>query len=163
RKFAAEVMGKRDYSALKTLVRVALRLQAKLAAVGLTAGLAVVYFTFSPEQRVIATIAVLTIVPGIFLSVPSGALWATENLSYNVMAWVTAMLVNMAAVSLVVFFDWGLMGLVIGMLLSRSVDCAMRFVLFKWRYARVPGVAQDRLDPDLRRRMVSFAGMQLAL
>jgi O-antigen/teichoic acid export membrane protein len=163
RKFAAEIMGRGDYATLKTMVRVALRLQAKLAAIGLAVGLAVVYLTFRPEQRGLATLAVLTIVPGIFLSVPSGALWATENLSYNVMASVSAMAVNAVGVTLSVVLRWGLTGLVASMLVSRTVDCSLRFLLFRWRYARVPGTAREHLDPDLRRRMVAFATLQLVL
>lgn len=163
RKFAAELMGREDFSELKTLVRVALRLQAKLAGLGLSVGLVVVYFLFPASQVLIATLAVLTIVPGIFLSVPSGALWATENLRYNVLSSVTSMLVNAIGVSLSVFLHWGLVGLVASLLASRVCDCTLRFVLFRWRYARLPGVAHDHLDPDLRRRMVSFATLQLVL
>src|SRR5215471_6536529 len=102
RKFAAEVMGRKDYVALKTMVRVALRLQTKLAAIGLAAGLAFVFLTVPADYRLIAVIAVATVLPGIFISVPSGALWATENLSYNVISSVTGMIANMTAVSLAV-------------------------------------------------------------
>jgi len=48
RKFAAELMGRGDYVMLKTLVRSALRLQGKLAVVGVSAGL---IFVFPHSRR----------------------------------------------------------------------------------------------------------------
>src|SRR6266545_6131737 len=163
RKFAAELMGREDYSALKTLVRAALRLEVKLAALGLVVGLTLAYLIFRPDQRALGMLAVVTIVPGILLSVPAGALWATENLSYNVVASVAAMAVNAAGVTASVFLGWGLMGLVASMLGSRTIDCALRFLLYRWRYSGLPGTARDHVEPDLRRRMISFAAMQLVL
>src|SRR5581483_9410103 len=65
RKFAAEFMGRGDYVALKTFVRRAMWLQMKLIPIGVAAGLGVVFFSFSREQRPIAIVAVLTIVPGL--------------------------------------------------------------------------------------------------
>jgi len=163
RKFAAELMGREDYVALKTLIRRALVLQGKLASVGITIGIAVVLLSFPVGQRGFAVLAVLTIVPSLFLSIPTGALWATENLRASVVASLLATVVNILGVTASVFLHWGLFGLVGSLLVSRSVDCAIRFHLFRQQYAELPGVAGDRLDPALRKRMIPFAGQQLVL
>ncbi len=164
RKFAAEFIGREDYTTLRTLVSRALRLQTKLAGAGVTVGLAIVFTTFPVEQRLVASLAVLGIVPGVFLSIPTGALWATENLRHNVLASLGGIAVNLAGVTVSVLLGWGLVGLTASLLLSRVVDCILRFVLFRRQYARLPGQAlRGPLEQSLRTRMIRFAAQQLVL
>jgi O-antigen/teichoic acid export membrane protein len=108
-------------------------------------------------------LAVLTIIPGVFMGVPAGALYATENLSYNAVSSVSAIAVNLIGVTTSVLLGWGLVGLVASTLASRSVDCVLRFMLFRWRYANVPGTARRTLDPALLKRMTSFGMLQIIL
>ena len=164
RKFASEFMGRGDYVTLKSMLRRALRLQAKLAIVGVSVGLVLVSFIFTHEQRAFATLAVLSVLPGLFLAIPTGALWATENLRHNVTASLAATSINLVGVTVSVFFGWGLLGLMASLLISRVADCVFRFVLFRRQYAKLPGKAIDGpLDPTLRRRMIPFAAQQIVL
>jgi O-antigen/teichoic acid export membrane protein len=164
RKFAAEFSGRGDFSMVKTLVSRALRLQAKLAGVGVTAGLIIVYKAFPAEQQIVATLAVLSIVPGLFLSIPTGALWATENLRHNVLSSLGATLVNLIGVTASVIFHWGLIGLTASLLASRIVDCILRFMIFRQQYARIPGsVLPGKLDPAVVSRFIRFGALQLVL
>ena len=164
RKFAAEFMGRGDYVALKTFVNRAMWLQMKLIPVGVAAGLGVVFFSFSHEQRPIAVVAVLTIVPGLMLSIPTGALAATENLRFAVSASLAATTVNLTGVTISVIYGFGLLGLVVSLLTARTVDCVLRFRLYRQQYALLPGsVGKEPFDPALRRRMTQFAGLQLVL
>jgi O-antigen/teichoic acid export membrane protein len=163
RKFAAELMGRQDYVALKTLVRRAMWLQAKLATVGVAFGIGFVFLSFPADQRGFGTLAVLTIVPSLFLSIPTGALWATEDLRSSVIASLVATAVNAIGVTAAVFLNWGLVGLVGSLLVSRTVDFALRFDMFRKEYARLPGAAGTHLDPTLRKRMVPFAAQQMVL
>jgi len=162
RKFAAELVGKGDYRAVRTLVRAALRLQALLAAAALAAGLAIVFLTFSPDQRVVAVIAVVSILPAMLLATPTGALAATENLRYIVASSLGGIVTNVLGVTLSLVMGWGLVGLTASLLVSRVVDCVLRFGIFRYVYARLPGgEPSGTLDPSLRRRMVRFATHQL--
>ncbi len=161
RKFAAEFMGRGDYGTVKTMVRSVLRLQLKLTVVGAAIGLAIVFLFFRPEQRTLATLAVLTIVPALLLSVPAGVLYGTENLRYNVMGSVSAMAVNLCGVTMSVIAGWGLVGVVASLLVSRVADCTLRFLMFRIKSREMPGTAQDQLEPVLRKRLVHFAALQL--
>ena len=163
RKFAAEFSGRGDYSLVKTIVSRALRLQSKVLVLGVGAGLTVVFTTFPSDQRTVATIVVLSIVPGLLLSIPTGALWATENLRHNVVSSLVGTFVNMAGVTASVFLGWGMLGIVSALLMSRIVDCVLRFIIFRTLYARLPGQAQPALDPEVRTRMIRFAAQQLVL
>ncbi|HVT06610.1 MAG TPA: polysaccharide biosynthesis C-terminal domain-containing protein [Polyangia bacterium] len=163
RKFAAEFSGRGDFSLVKTIVSRALRLQSKVLVVGVGVGLTVVFTTFPHDQRIVATIVVLSIVPGLLLSIPTGALWATENLRHNVVSSLVGTFVNMAGVTASVFLGWGMLGIVSALLMSRIVDCVLRFAIFRKLYARLPGQAQPALEPVVRARMIRFAAQQLVL
>lgn len=163
RKFAAEFSGRGDFSLVKTIVSRALRLQSKVLVVGVGVGLTVVFTTFPHDQRIVATIVVMSIVPGLLLSIPTGALWATENLRHNVVSSLVGTFVNMAGVTASVFLGWGMLGIVSSLLMSRVVDCILRFLIFRALYARLPGQAQPALEPEVRARMIRFAAQQLVL
>lgn len=164
RKFAAELSGREDFGAVKQLVRRMMRLQAKLAFVGVTAGLLIVHKFFDKEQQLVATLAVLAILPGMFLSTPTGALWATGNMRHNVMSSLIASTVNVVGVTVVLLMDWGLVGLMGSLLFSRLVDFCVRFMIFRREYARLPGEASPGpLPVELRARMIPFAAQQLIL
>jgi len=161
RKFSAEFMGRGDYGVLKTMVRVTLRLQFKLAIAGVTIGLTIVHFRFAPEQKHLATLAVLTIVPALLLSVPAGVLYGTENLRYNVICSTLSIAVNLIGVTVSVIMQWGLLAIVGSLLVSRTFDCLLRFAMFKRLERNLPGEAADHLDPQLRARLIRFAALQL--
>ena len=164
RKFAAEFIGQEDYGLVRTLVRRAMRLQAFLATVGVMVGLTIVLTTFAPEQRVVGALAVFSIVPSLLLAMPSGALWAAGNLGQNVLSSLAANAVNIVGTTVSVVMGWGLVGLTASLLLSRLVDFALRYTLFRRLYAGLPGIPRvGPLDPALRARMIRFAAQQLVL
>jgi O-antigen/teichoic acid export membrane protein len=164
RKFAAELMGRGDYVQLKTLLRSAMRLQAVLTAVGVSVGIGIVYGTFERENQTVAMLALLTLIPSLTLSIPTGALWATENLRANVVPSLLATIVNVTGVVLSVLLGWGMIGLICSLLISRTFDCGLRMLLFRRAYARLPGApSSDGIDAALRARMIPFAALQFVL
>ena len=164
RKFAAELLGRGDYPALKTLVRFAFKVQMRLAIVGLAASLAIVWFTMAPDRRLIATLAVLTVVPALLMSIPSGVLQATEDLLPNVIGSMLATVTNVTGITLSVIFDWGLIGIMVSLMTSRCVDTLVRFILFRRVYLTFPGEPiKGPLDRALLRRLIKFAASQMVL
>jgi O-antigen/teichoic acid export membrane protein len=164
RKFAAEFMGRGDFVLLKSFINRSFRVQVMLASLGVAIGLVVVHFTFSPAQRAVATVAVLTVLPGLFLAIPTGALLATEDLRYNVLASLMATVVNVTGVTLAIVLHGGLVWLVGALLASRSFDCVVRFLMYRSVYAKIPGQARKGpLEPELRKRLIHFAGRQMVL
>jgi lipopolysaccharide exporter len=161
RKFSAEFMGRGDYGVLKTMVKKTLRLQVKLAIGGATIGLLIVHYRFAPEQKNLASLAVLTIVPALLLSVPAGVLYGTENLRYNVIGSTLSIAVNLIGVTVSVLMQWGLIAIVGSLLVSRTFDCLLRFAMFKRLERNLPGEASDHLDPQLQSRLIRFAALQL--
>lgn len=164
RKFAAEFVGRGDYVAVRTLLARGLRLQVKLGLAALLLGLAIVFTAFPAEQRLVAALAVFSILPGMLLSTPTGALAATENLRHIVVASLGGIAANLFGVTVSLLMGWGLVGLTASLLLSRAVDCVLRFAIFHRVYALLPGGTQrGSLEPDLRRRMIRFAAHQMIL
>jgi O-antigen/teichoic acid export membrane protein len=164
RKFAAEFMGRGDYGTLKTVIRLAMRLQTKLALTGAVAGLIFVFASIAPGQRLFALLVVLSIVPAILMTIPAGALWAAENLRDNVLSSLAGTAVNVLGITASVVFHWGLLGVVVAFVSSRVVDFVLRYILFKRQYARLPGEASDApLDPAIKKRMMGFAARQVVL
>jgi len=161
RKFSAEFMGRGDYGVLKTMVRRTLRLQVKLAIGGATIGLLIVHYRFAPDQKQLASLAVLTIVPALLVSVPAGVLYGTENLRYNVIGSTLSIAVNLIGVTVSVLMGWGLTAIVASLLVSRTFDCLLRFAMFRKLARNLPGEPADRLDPKLRARLIRFASLQL--
>jgi O-antigen/teichoic acid export membrane protein len=163
RKFAAEYSGRGDYTLVKTLIDRALRLQVKVLVLGVTVGLVIVQTTFSADLRMVATVVVFSVIPSLLISIPTGALWATENLRHNVVSSLCGTILNVIGVTLSVLLGWGLLGLTASLLVSRSVDCVIRFAIFRQQYAKLPGEAQPALEPEIRTRMIRFASQQLVL
>ena len=164
RKFAAEFVGRGDYTTVRALVRHGNRTLTKLGGAALLVGLVVVHAAFPPGQKLVASLAVLSIFPAMLSSAPSGALMATENLRHNVTASVSGIATNVLSVTLSLLMGWGLAGLTASLLLARAVDCAVRFALFRRVYSKLPGSTHGGpLERSLRSRMVRFAAHQLLL
>jgi O-antigen/teichoic acid export membrane protein len=164
RKFSTEFIGKEDYGSVRTLVRRAMWLQLKLAGAGVAVGIGIVLATFPNEQRAVGALAVLSIIPSMLLGIPSGALWAAGNVRPNVLSSLLAIAVNIVGTTVSVLMGWGLVGLTGSLLLSRAIDFALRYALFRQTYARLPGIRRTGpLDPALRGRMIRFAGQQVVL
>jgi O-antigen/teichoic acid export membrane protein len=162
RKFAAELVGRGDYTAVRKLVSRALRLQVVLAAAALAVGFAITFTTFPVEQRLVASLAVLSILPSMLLSSPTGGLAATESLRHIVFSSMGGIATNLLGVTVSLLLGWGLVGLTASLLVSRVVDCTLRFAFYRRVYARLPGQAlPGPLEPSLQARMIRFAGHQL--
>jgi O-antigen/teichoic acid export membrane protein len=164
RKFTAEFVGRGDYGTVKTLVHHGVRLLSKLSGAAVVVGLVVVFMLFAPDQKLVGSLAVLSIVPATLLSTPTGALVATENLRHIVVASLGGIAANVMGVTVSLLMGWGLVGLTASLLVSRVVDCSLRFVIFRRVYAQLPGQAErGPMDPSLRGRMIRFAAHQLLL
>jgi O-antigen/teichoic acid export membrane protein len=164
RKFTAEFVGRGDYGTVRSIVRRGVWLLAKLSGAAVVVGLIIVFTVFERDTRLVGAIAVLSIVPATLLSTPTGALAATENLRHIVVASLGGIATNVLGVTVSLVMGWGLVGLTASLLVSRVVDCSLRYAIFHRVYARLPGQAQgSALDPSLRERMIRFAAHQMVL
>ena len=163
RKFAAEFSGRGDYPGEDDLSR-ALRLQAKLLVVGRRRRADRGVHQFPHEQRMVATLAVLSIVPGLcsasrparcgpprICGTTSSRRWSATSSTW----WASPCRCSCG---------WGLLGLTASLLISRVADCVFRFVIFPAPVRQLPGKATARRwSPSFARRMIRFAAQQLVL
>lgn len=156
-KYAAEFLGKGDHASARAIIRVTLRFQTYIATAVGVVGLSVVILYVDPERRIWASLAVLSIVPQLLYAVAASALTATEDLRPNVRVSVISTSIHLLSVTLTLVLGLDLVGLSASLLLSRTVDCVLRFAYYKRVYDKMParGV-KIPLDPELRRRLVQF-------
>ena len=159
--FAAERIGQGDLAGATAVLARGLRWQLCLIAVLVTFGVALT-LVFSPLQfRVALVIAVASIAPAILVSVPAAGLGAAQAYRQNVLPSIVAVTVNLLASTAALAAGWGLMGLTTALLVSRMVDVALRYVLWRrvWRdLEREPQGAEAPPVDDHRRRR-ACAGM----
>lgn len=157
RKFVAEYLGREEHAVARAILRTTFRFQCYMAlAVGVI-GLTVVFTIVAPERRVWAALAALSAVPQLIMAVISAAIIATEDLRPNVRVSVISTLANLAGVVLTLLLGWDLPGLSAALLVSRVLDCVLRYLYYRRIYGRMP--ARDviaPIPPDVRVRLVRF-------
>jgi O-antigen/teichoic acid export membrane protein len=123
-------------------------------------GEGVVFVGAASEYRWISFFLVLSLWPSMVAAVPSQANVAAERMAFNTAGSLASYVVNIAAVAISLLWGWDLLGIAVGVLAFRSVDCAIRLFLV-WRLVRrFPAAA---LPADLKRKMTTFSGYSLTL
>lgn len=163
RKYAAEYLGKGQPDVARAIIRMTFRFQLIMAAAVFVAGTVIVFTVVSPEHRVYAFLAVLSMVPSLVLAVATAAVTATEDVSWNVRASLVGTLINGGGVALALVLRWDLPGLTAALFCSRLVDALLRFRYVRILYARMPGGRAASLPPELRQRMIRFCWLSTAL
>ncbi len=133
--FAAERIGQGDLDGATAVLARGLRWQLVLIAVLVTLGVALTLVFSPPQFRMALVIAVASIAPAILVSVPAAGLGAAQAYRQNVLPSIVAVVVNLVASVAALAAGWGLTGLTSALFLSRIVDVALRFVLWRhvWR------------------------------
>src|SRR5262249_12092318 len=136
--------------------------QLVLAALGVTAGLLIAYFFTTAERRGELALAVASIVPAVLVSLPSGGLQAAENGRHNVIGSPGGLPPDLVGLPPSRLPHWALVGVLASLLISRTVDCVLRFILYRRVYSKIQFPEGDApLDPALRKRLLHFASRQL--
>lgn len=159
-KYMAEYLGMGDRGTARHIYFRTLWLQVGLAALG-TIGLIIwVLGDAAPSYRVAAVLVVVSIFPAMINSIPAQANVAAEDLSRNLPASVISILFFFLAILATVAFHWGVIGVGASMLLTRALDCLIRFIpttkwIFSWERAH-------QQPEGLRERMFTFAWQSVA-
>jgi len=161
RKYMAEHLAAGEEGLARTIFFTTLRLQLFLS-LGLTAaGLAVALMWAEPHYSLIATLIVLTLVPRMLTLIPSLANVAAENLRANTPGALLGVAVYVVAVTLSLRCGWGLLGVAAGMLVSTSVEFAVKLWIV-WRWVR-PLPKGFAMPVELKRRMFRFSSQSIIL
>ncbi len=159
-KYMAEFLGMGDKGTARHIYLSTLWLQVALATLA-TAGIIVwVLQDAGSGYKLASVLIVLSIWPAMINSIAAQANVATEELSRNLPASVISILVFFVAILATVVLKWGVIGVGAAVLLTRVVDCAVRFIPTT---SRIMGWDTDHIHPDgLRRRMIAFAWQSVA-
>lgn len=126
--FTAERFGQGDIDGARAIVRQGLRWQLALSALLLLVGLVATATMAPTTMRVALTLAVVSVVPAILVSVPAAGLGAAQAFSANALSSIAAIIVNLVVTLGTLAAGWGLTGVTSALLLSRLVDASGRFV-----------------------------------
>lgn len=160
RKYMAEYLGAGQPEIARSVFHATMKLQTIIATAVVTAGLPAVLWGAPAGYKWIAFFLVLSLWPSMMASIPSQANFAGERMAFNTAGSLASYVINIATVTLSLLLGWNLLGIAIGVLVFRSVDCAIRlFLVYRW----LGGVRAGPLPSELKRRMTSFSGFNLIL
>ncbi|HEX5283187.1 MAG TPA: polysaccharide biosynthesis C-terminal domain-containing protein [Bryocella sp.] len=159
-KYMAEFLGMSDQGTARYIYFKTLWLQVGLAVLA-TTGLTIwVLGDATNGYKLASVLIVLSILPAMINSIPAQANAATEELQYNLPASVISILVFFVAIFATAIFNWGVIGYGASVLLTRLVDCLVRFIPTTARIVRWP---KAHTEPyGLRQRMMTFAWQSIA-
>jgi O-antigen/teichoic acid export membrane protein len=160
RKYMAEYLGAGKPEIARAVFRATLNLQIIIASAVVAVGLPLVLWGAPAAYKWISFFLVLSLWPSMVASIPSQANNAGERMAFNTAGSLVSYVVNIASVTISLLLGWNLLGIAIGVLAFRTVDCAIRsFLVHRW----LRDVAVVPLPSELRRRMTSFSSLSLIL
>ncbi|HTB12876.1 MAG TPA: polysaccharide biosynthesis C-terminal domain-containing protein [Bryobacteraceae bacterium] len=160
RKYMAEYLGAGKPEVARSVFRATLRLQIVIASAIVAVGLPLVLWGAPAEYKLISSFLMLSLWPSMVACIPSQANVAGERMAFNTAGSLASYVINIATVTLSLTLGWNLLGIAIGVLAFRAVDCGVRlFLVHRW-LRDVPIIP---LPNDVKRKMTSFSGFNLVL
>jgi O-antigen/teichoic acid export membrane protein len=153
-KYMGEYIGAGRPEMARSVYMFVLRLQALLSIVISLPGLILVWFFVLPEYRWVSIFLVIGIIPQVLTNIPSMANNARQDFRSNAHGGFVGITLSALTVFLSLHWGWGLLGVSLGILISRVAEMFVKMrPLFPWlrRTVAVP------LSKDLYKRMVRFS------
>jgi O-antigen/teichoic acid export membrane protein len=165
RKYLAEHFGRGQDQVAGGIIRLSLRTQAASALAVIAIGFALSLTLLAPEHRAYTQLAILSLFPAMLLAVATAVNWARNDFAANTMSSMVASMVHVAAVLFSLAASLDLPGLAAALLLSRAVDCGLRFALLRRRWPAFRTLLADKtaLPGELRARIVRFGAQATAI
>lgn len=160
RKYMAEYLNRGEGGVARAIFFSTLWRQGIVSCVVTGISLVVVFVASNPAYHWISAFLVLSMLPGMFVGIPSSANMAAENMRSNTFASLVSYAVHILFVTLSLVLGWGLLGIAIGVCAFRFVDCALKlWSVLRW----VSPLPQESLPPALRRKLLTFSSYNLVL
>ncbi len=159
-RFLAQHVARDVQDEARAILRLSLGLQGASAALIVACGLAWVLLFVPSDEAPYASLAVASILPAAFMGMATAVNTSFENFKANVLASIAGLLANALGVVLTLLLHWDLLGLAAALLVGRSADCIMRWLLLLahqppgWSLLKRP---QSRLSPEVRREFLAFS------
>jgi O-antigen/teichoic acid export membrane protein len=165
-KYVSEYLGKQQPGMAYHIYLTNFRLQAKLAAVMVAAGLVYVWLAVPPDYQWPGFWLVLAIGPRMLGFIPAQINSATEEMHRNLPSSFASTIVSLVIIFATVHFNWGILGLALSHPISQTLDLVLKLVMTRrrreeWRAAATATGAA--IDGELARRMRTFAHQGLGL
>ena len=153
-KYMGEYIGAGRPEMARSVYVFTLRLQALLSIAIALAGVILVWFFVLPEYRWISVFLVVGVIPQVLTNIPSMANNARQDFRSNAHGGFVGITLNALIIFLSLHFGWGLIGVSLGVLISRVVEMFVKMrPLFPW----LRSTAAVPLPKDLYERMVRFS------
>ena len=164
RKYMVEFLAQGKPGTAHAVYKLAYRFQLAGALLITVLGLSAVAWFGQPGYRLMASLLILSIVPGIMSWIPAMANLAFEDLSRNTLSALAYIFSYTTTLVLTLYFHWGLVGIASALLIGRTVEVLLRTGPLHRRLAALP---LDSLDSDLKLRIRRFClealGLQLLM
>ncbi len=164
RKYMVEFLAQDKPGTAHAVYKLAYRFQVAGALLITALGLAAVAWFGQPGYRLMASLLILSIVPGILSWIPAMANLAFEDLSRNTLSALAYIFSYTTTLVLTLYFHWGLVGIASALLLGRTVEVILRTGPLHRRLAALP---LDTLDAEIKLRIRRFClealGLQLLM
>ncbi len=164
RKYMVEFLAQDKPGTAHAVYKLAYRFQVAGALLITALGLGAVAWLGQPGYRLMASLLILSIVPGILSWIPAMANLAFEDLSRNTLSALAYIFSYTTTLILTLHFHWGLVGIASALLLGRTVEVLLRTGPLHRRLAALP---LDTLDSDVKLRIRRFClealGLQLLM
>ena len=160
RKYIAEYLGNNQPAIARAIFASTLRLQMAMAAGITSASLMVLFLIGDPAHRVVSAIQIVSMFPSMTSFVAAQTNVARENMRANILASVVGGLIHLTGVISSLAFGWGLFGIAIGILTSRTVELVIRYVpVQRW----INTLPHGKIPPELKLKMRSFSGQSMVI
>lgn len=158
-RFLAEHIAKGEEDVARAVLRLALVLQTASAAAMVGLGLVWALLILPSHERVYAGLAIVSVFPAALMGIASAINTAREDFGANVIGSVTGMVTQAVGVLLTLAFGWDLTGLATSLLVARTVECLLRWVLARARIepgSRLFQLRGAHLEAAKRREVLEF-------
>ncbi len=160
RKYMAEYLNRGQGGVARAIFFATLRIQLLLTCVVTAAGLVLVFTVSDQPYRAISAFLVLSLLPAMLVGIPALANVAAEDMRANAGATLAGYVVNIGAVALSLSLGWNLLGIAVGVLAYRSVDCAIKlWSVLRW----VKKFPKEPLPTEIRGKLAKFSSYNLVL
>jgi O-antigen/teichoic acid export membrane protein len=160
RKYMAEYLNRGQSGLARAVFSATLALQT-IATVAVTLlGLLVVLTVADPAYRTISVFLVLSMVPGMVVTIPASANMAAESMRANTIASLAGYLVQIVSVVLSLKLKWDLLGVAVGVLAFRFADCMIK-LWSAWGW--ISKLPREPLPVAIRRKLINFSSYNMVL
>lgn len=160
RKYMAESLGKGEHGIARAIYQHTAMRQTSVALVITAIGAVVILFVGDPRYRTVSLIQLASILPAMLCFIPTQALAANENIRVSVISSAISSIANCVGVMASLALGWGLLGISLSTLGSRTLEFLLRWYSVTQWLKRLPIAA---LPAELRQRMRSFSWHNTAL